>query len=101
MSREASRRVQFMAPLPSPVEAVIFDMDGLLLDSERLYRKAVVECTAHMGFEFREEFYAGMVGIPWKDCEIVLQDRLGLEFPLALFRAELPLHVDRVFEPGV
>src|SRR5262249_34507158 len=23
------------------------------------------------------------------------------EFPLALFRAELPLHVDRVFEPGV
>src|SRR3981081_1412441 len=98
MYREASNPARFMTSLPTPVAAVIFDMDGLLLDSERLYRTAVVRCVAHMGFEFREEFYAGMVGIPWKDCELVLRDRLGAAVPPSRFLGKTPLRVNLALE---
>jgi len=90
-----------MAPLPAPVEAVIFDMDGLLLDSERLYRKAILESAAHMGFEFPDDFYATLVGIPGKECEILIQNWFGAEFPMAAFRQRCRSRLDLLFEPGI
>ena len=37
--------------IPSPLEAVVFDMDGLLLDTEAVYRVAIREACAGLGYE--------------------------------------------------
>jgi len=42
-----------MPVFPAPVDAVILDMDGLLLDTERVYRKAFIVAAASFGFESR------------------------------------------------
>lgn len=44
------------------VNAVIFDMDGLMLDSEKLYLETNQEVAAEMGFEFTLEFYTQFIG---------------------------------------
>lgn len=44
------------------VAAVLFDMDGLLVDSEPLWTVAEVELAARLGGEFTEELKAAIVG---------------------------------------
>ena len=34
------------------IEAVIFDMDGLIIDSEPLWRKAEIQAFKDIGFQF-------------------------------------------------
>ena len=40
--------------IPRPVKAVVFDMDGLLLDTEVVYREVMAEAAAVMGEELPE-----------------------------------------------
>ena len=47
--------------LPAPV-AVIFDMDGVLVDSEPLHKEAKVLALAELGIVLPDEFYEGYKG---------------------------------------
>ena len=51
-------------PFPQPVKAVIFDMDGLLVDTERVYLDALLNACASVGQEMTEAFAHSMVGVP-------------------------------------
>ncbi len=48
---------------PRPA-AVIFDMDGLLFDTETLYRDAMTETMAAAGLDLPPEIYLGSIGLP-------------------------------------
>ncbi len=63
------------------IEAVIFDLDGLILDSERPIRNAVIEVVAALGFEMPEHFYATLVGVPGPECDVMIRDYFGASFP--------------------
>lgn len=54
---------------PNRIEAVIFDMDGLLLDTERVYKKVMQELCAEWGHDMTHDMFAAFVGIP--QCENV------------------------------
>lgn len=45
-----------------PVRAVIFDMDGLMLDTEPIARRAWTQAFAERGFAIRDEIYSQIIG---------------------------------------
>jgi HAD superfamily hydrolase (TIGR01509 family) len=67
--------------------AVIFDMDGLLLDSEPLYRVTWQTAAAELGCPIDDELYTHFVGRGNDESERILRERLGDAFPLDEFRA--------------
>ena len=69
-----------------PIEAIIFDMDGLMLDTEPLYRIAWKRASAECGFELTDEIYTSLVGRGRKDAERTLAETFGPEFSPEKFR---------------
>lgn len=64
------------------IEAVIFDCDGTLVDSERLANAALVECVAPFGLRMStEEAMRSYVGGRMADCVADLERRLGRKLP--------------------
>lgn len=67
---------------PHKVEAVVFDMDGTLIDTERLYVDAWIAAGRAIGVEITRAFCFEMIGRPLQDCEALMLDRFGPDFPL-------------------
>ena len=66
------------------VSAVLLDMDGTLLDTERVYLDSLVAAlTAHGYTDDTVTLCQAMVGLPGPDCEAMLHARYGAGFPLA------------------
>ena len=70
--------------------AVVFDMDGLMLDTETIYKVAWQAASADLGYDLDDVFYARFVGRPNGDCERLLVERFTTAFPLDGFRARWP-----------
>jgi HAD superfamily hydrolase (TIGR01509 family) len=63
--------------------AVIFDMDGLMLDTERLAPQAWSDASAAMGIDFDMTLIPSMVGRNFRDCQALIVERHGADFPTA------------------
>jgi beta-phosphoglucomutase-like phosphatase (HAD superfamily) len=63
-------------------EAIIFDMDGLLIDSERPNKKAWQGAAAEMGHYLSDEMYHSFIGRGTDECESVLKKEFGESFSL-------------------
>jgi HAD superfamily hydrolase (TIGR01509 family) len=59
--------------------AAVFDMDGLLLDSERPIRDAWLQATLENGIQFSESTYLQVVGRNHADSNSILIEHLGDE----------------------
>lgn len=67
------------------ISAVIFDMDGLLLDSETLAMEALVEAGRKLGYDMPDDFCRRMIGAPADQCRKMVTETYGSEFPLQKF----------------
>jgi HAD superfamily hydrolase (TIGR01509 family) len=65
----------------SRVSAVIFDMDGLMLDTERVERVTFQRAAADFGFHSLEEPYVRTIGRNWPDSKRIFAEALGDQFP--------------------
>jgi len=80
--------------LPEPLDAVIFDMDGTLLDTERLHHRAMGEAAVALGYAIDPPLFARLVGVHRDRNRETLRDALGDGFPLDPFYGD----ADRRFE---
>lgn len=67
------------------IDAVILDMDGLMLDTEPLYWRAWQKAAAELGFDIDDEFYFTLIGKTNAFAKIALRERFGADFPLVAF----------------
>ena len=91
-----------------PFDAVVFDCDGTLVDSERLSRAAMTEVLGEDGYRVTEVDHAAVVGRAWPHTRAYLAHRVGydeaqldayLHRVRAAFRRRLPellVHADAV-----
>ena len=73
------------------IDAVVFDMDGLMLDTEPLYKSSWQQALAELGHELDDASYLRFVGRSTEDCEKDLVAQLGHAFPLENFRHRWPV----------
>jgi HAD superfamily hydrolase (TIGR01509 family) len=78
--------------LPSTPAAVVFDMDGLLFDTETLYQEAIHLAAAEAGHEVAPGFFNRTVGLPWAESRALLLSHFGENFAVDEFQAEWVRH---------
>lgn len=82
--------------------AVIFDMDGLMLDSERVVRQAMQDAAAELNVEFPDALFARLIGRNSVSVIDLLTRELGPAFPLAEFRLRSRQRFERLqATPGI
>jgi HAD superfamily hydrolase (TIGR01509 family) len=58
---------------PLPLQLVIFDCDGVLVDSEPAARRLLADEAARLGWNLTEEAAAGFKGLRWSDLQPVFE----------------------------
>ena len=84
------------------VRAVLLDMDGTLLDTERVYFESLV--TALNAFGYTDDVGAlchAMVGLPGPECEALLHARYGAGFPLPGINKAYVARRDEILAAGL
>jgi HAD superfamily hydrolase (TIGR01509 family) len=87
--------------LRKPVEAVLFDMDGLLIDTETVYIEGLRRAARSVGREMPLDFCHSMIGVPGRDCNVLIERYYGDGFSIADFRRHFSVHIRGLFETGI
>jgi HAD superfamily hydrolase (TIGR01509 family) len=85
----------------STLQAVLFDMDGTLVDSEKLWGLALDDLATHYGGVLSAEARQAMVGTNMADSMRLFHDDLGLDGDLAESQLELEERVKKLLRLGV
>lgn len=80
------------------MEAVLFDMDGLILDSECVYDRAMVMAGDSLGYVLDEGFLKRTRGVNAGLFAQIIYKEFGEEFPLDEFRSRFKKMIWEIFQ---
>jgi HAD superfamily hydrolase (TIGR01509 family) len=87
--------------LPRPVKAVVFDMDGLLVDTETVIFRAMRDVAGGIGGELPFETFQRMVGLQDAASNQILMDHFGEGFDLGAWTLAVRAHAHEQMVAGV
>lgn len=95
-----------IAALPFLPDAVIFDMDGLMIDSERVSIRCWTQAARELQLPIDDGFWLRMVGLGDRDCERLLLQHIDATQVAALFARchelyEAQTHAGLPLRPGI
>lgn len=79
--------------LPRAPKAVVFDLDGTLIDSERLVKAAYFAQCEVFGVAFLDEQFLSLVGLHREANDARLLELFGADFPLPRFYEAITAHI--------
>ena len=82
------------------VTAVVFDMDGLMFDTERLARDAWRRAMAEHDYTLSDDLYLTVVGRTLEDTCRLFVETLGPALPIADIEAARVRYLGEMLEPG-
>lgn len=80
--------------------AFVFDMDGLLLNTEALARRALHEAGAELGLDLTDRFCSLLIGVPTDRTRQLLFEHYGLDAPADRFFAAATDRLEAAIEAG-
>ncbi|MES0885129.1 HAD family hydrolase [Roseibium sp. SCP14] len=88
------------------ISAVVFDMDGVLIDSERLYCDSFLKAAEETGHAFQPADALALVGHAWKKNRMKILEKVGSEAEVDRLHAVWCRHFDDAkprlqLKPGV
>jgi HAD superfamily hydrolase (TIGR01509 family) len=86
---------------PRPVAAVVFDMDGTLIDSESVYHAAMADALVKLGLAPEKAFLHGLNGLPGPVVNGMIRARFGDDFPFETFRAHYLARREELVGAGI
>jgi HAD superfamily hydrolase (TIGR01509 family) len=87
--------------LPRPPAAVIFDMDGLLLDTERFYAESIMTAAREVGCAMSHDVFLQLVGRAREVNHRFLLDHYGADYPLDALIATWGRHFRALTSAGL
>lgn len=82
-------------------KAIIFDMDGLLIESEKHYRDSFLAASDEGGHGMAVEVYQRLCGSPWDVITGTIRREYGQDFPMESFREAWLRHLAIQMADGV
>ena len=86
---------------PRPVAGVVFDMDGLLIDTEVIWRDVQLAEAEAQGLDLPMAVIQSMIGLPWQVNRRQLRDHFGPDFDVEAYVQATVRRHDAVCEAGV
>jgi len=81
---------------------VIFDMDGLMLDTERIARRIWRQALQERGYTLTDDMYTAFVGLSPRDARLLMYETFGSDLPLSACEARVGiLYRDIIEQDGV
>ena len=91
-------RLRSTALRTNMIKAVIFDMDGVLIDTEKYYIQLGMDITKEMGYEIPREVFLSMRSLNRKFSKPMLLEKYGADFDFEYFHAERRRRLREILE---
>ena len=93
--------IEFMESASHFPDAIIFDMDGLMLNSEVIFHDAWQTTLVDLGYDLDTATYLKLVGCSNDLAENLLLNLLGADFPIERFRSGWMARWERLVAQGI
>ena len=80
------------------IKAIIFDMDGLMINSERVTYECYVQVLKKMGLSMSEDFYKQLLGKTLPTAFEIMYNEYGRDFPMQQVLDDVHQMMNEIFE---